>query len=142
MLRSRIGWCDNNHRVISPIKTKSMSIATRQKHHLSPLPLDLALNWAKTKQKTGSVSERSRLGITIDNKLHRDSHTDNVGKTVSRRVFLLLKLWYTVDVDIREMFFNVHSKPHTDYASVVWDSQNDITFPALKSCEVNIFRKN
>ena len=128
------GWCDNNHMSINPIKTKSMSIATRQKHQLSPLPLDLVLNGAKRKQKKNrSVSERSRLGITIDNEPHRDSHTDNVGKTDSRRVFLLLKLWYTVDVDIREMFFNVHSKPHTDDASVVWDSQNDITFSAQKS---------
>ena len=32
-------WCDNNHIVINPIKTKSMTIATRQKHQLSPLPL-------------------------------------------------------------------------------------------------------
>ena len=32
-------WCDNNHMVINPIKTKSMTIATRQKHQLLPLPL-------------------------------------------------------------------------------------------------------
>ena len=37
-------WCDNNHMVINPIKTKSMTIATRQKHQLSPLLLDLVLN--------------------------------------------------------------------------------------------------
>ena len=40
-------WSDNNHMVISPTKTKSMTIATRQKHQLSPLPLDLILNGAK-----------------------------------------------------------------------------------------------
>ena len=28
-------WCDNNHMVINPIKTKSMTSATRQKHQLS-----------------------------------------------------------------------------------------------------------
>ena len=43
-------WCDNNHMVINPTKTKSMTIATRQKHQLSPLPLDLILNGAKTDQ--------------------------------------------------------------------------------------------
>ena len=31
-------WCDNNHMVINPFKTKSMTIATRQKHQLSPFP--------------------------------------------------------------------------------------------------------
>ena len=41
------GWCDNSHMVINPTKTKSMTIATRQKHQLSPLPLDLVLNGAK-----------------------------------------------------------------------------------------------
>ena len=56
-------WCDYNHMVISPIKTKSMTIATRQKHQLSPLPLDLVLNGAKIDQ----VSEHRLLGITIDN---------------------------------------------------------------------------
>ena len=58
-------WCDNNHMVISTIKTKSMTIATRQKHQLSPLPLDLVLNGAKIDE----VSEHRLLGITIDNKL-------------------------------------------------------------------------
>ena len=40
-------WCVNNRVVINPIKTKSMTIATRQKQQLSPLPLDLVLNGAK-----------------------------------------------------------------------------------------------
>ena len=57
--------------VINPIKTKSMKIATRQKHQLLPLPLDLVLNGAKIDQ----VSEHRLLGITIDNKLLWESHT-------------------------------------------------------------------
>ena len=43
-------WCDNNHMVINPIKTKSVTIATRQKHQLSLLPLDLVLNGAEIDQ--------------------------------------------------------------------------------------------
>ena len=81
-------WCDNNHMVISPIKTKSLSIATRQKPQLLPLPLDLVINGAKIDQ----VSEHRLLGITIDKTLPWDLHTNNVSKTVSRRVFLLSKL--------------------------------------------------
>ena len=56
-------WCDNNYMVINPIKTKSMTVATRQKHQLSSLPLDLVLNGAKIDQ----VSEHRLLGINIDN---------------------------------------------------------------------------
>ena len=62
-------WCDNNHMVINPIKTKSMTIANRQKRQLSPLPFDLVLNGAKIDQ----VSEHRLLGMTIDNKLRWNS---------------------------------------------------------------------
>ena len=44
----QVSRCENDHMVINPIKTKSMTIVTRQKHQLSPLPLDLVLNGAKT----------------------------------------------------------------------------------------------
>ena len=56
--------CDNNDMVINPIETKSMTMATRQKHQLSPLPFDLIVCRAKNYQ----VLERRPLGRTIDNK--------------------------------------------------------------------------
>ena len=121
--------CDNNDMVINPIKTKSMTIATRQKHQLSALPLDLVLNEAKIDQ----VSKHRLLGITIDNKLRWDSHTNNVCKTVSRRVFLLSKLRYIVDIDTRKLFFSAHIKPHIDYALVVWDGCSDVPKKRLHS---------
>ena len=96
--------------VINPIKTKSLTTATRRKHQMSPLPLDLVLNGAKIDQ----VSEHRLLGITIDNKLRWDSHANNLCKTISRRVFFLSKLRYIVDIDTRKLFFNAHIKPHID----------------------------
>ena len=115
--------------VINPIKTGSMTIVTRQKHQLSPLPLDLVLNGAKIDQ----VSEHRLLGITIENKLRWDSHITNMCITVSRRVFLLSKLRYVVDIDTRKLFFNAHIKPHIDYASVVWDGCSDVLKKILHS---------
>ena len=100
--------CDNNRMVINLIKTKSMTTATRQKHQLSPLLLNLILNGVKTDQ----MSEHPLLGITTDNKLCWDSHTNNVHKTVSRRVFLLSKLRYIININTRKLFFNAHIKPH------------------------------
>ena len=96
---------------------------------MSPIPLDLVLNGAKIDQ----VSEHRLLGITIDNKLRWDSHINNVCKTASRRVFLLSKLRYIVDIDARKLFFNAHIKPHTDYASVVWDECSDVLKKRLNS---------
>ena len=119
-------WCDNNHMVINRIKTKSMTIATRQKHQLW---LDIVLNGAKIDQ----VSEHRLLDITIDNKLRWDSHTNNVCKTVSRRVFLLSKLRYIVDIATRKLFFNAYIKSHIDYAPVEWDGCSDVLKKRLKS---------
>ena len=105
-----------------------MTIATRQKHQLSPLP-DLVRNGAKIDQ----VSKHRLFGITTHNKLRWDSHINNVCKTVSRRVFLLSKLRYTVDIDTRKLFFNAHIKPHIEYASVVWDGCSHVLNKRLNS---------
>ena len=74
--------------MINPIKTKSMTVATRQKHQLSPLPLDLVLNGAKIDQ----MSEHRPLGITIDNKLRWDSRTNNVWKKEEAKLKLVKAL--------------------------------------------------
>ena len=79
------------------------------------------------------MSEHRLLGITIDNKLSWDSHINNVCKTVSRRVFLLSKLWYIVIIDTRKLFFSAHIKPHIDYASVVWDGCSYVLKKKLNS---------
>ena len=79
------------------------------------------------------MSEHCLLGIIIDNKLRWDSHTNNACKTVSRRIFLLSKLRYIVDVDTRKLFFNAHIKPHVDYVSVMWDGCSDVLKKRLNS---------
>ena len=43
-------WCDNNSTVINPKKTHSMTVATRQKHQLLSLSLDLLLHGVKVEQ--------------------------------------------------------------------------------------------
>ena len=120
--------------VISPKKTHSMTIATRQKHQLLPLSLDLLLHGVKIEQ----VVEHRLLGIIIDNKLRWDTHTDTLCKTLSKRVFLLSKLKYIVDTDTLKLFFNAHIKSHIYYASVVWDAlKKTIKFSTKKSRKAN-----
>ena len=52
-------WCDSISMVINPNKTHSVRIATRQKHQLLPLSLDLLLHGVKVEQ----VAEHRLLGI-------------------------------------------------------------------------------
>ena len=115
-------WCDNNSMVINPEKT----------HQLLPLSLDLLLLGVKVEQ----VAEHRLLGIIIDNKLRWDTHTDTLCKTLPKRVFLLSKLKYIVDIvdtDTLKLFFNAHVKSHIDYASVVWGGCSDALKKRLNS---------
>ena len=43
-------WCDKNAMILHPAKTNSMLLATRQKHQLRPLILNLSLKDNHTEQ--------------------------------------------------------------------------------------------
>ena len=131
-------WCGNNSKVINPKKTHSMTIATRQKHQLLPLSLDLLLHGVKVEQ----VAEHRLLGIIIDNKPWWDTQTETLCKRLSKRVFLLSKLKYIVDTDILKFFFNAHIKSHIDYVSVVWGGCSDALKKTIKFSTKKIRKAN
>ena len=56
-------WCNSNHMLINPVKTKSMVITTQQKHQLSDLSLRLSLDG----QNAENVTEHRLLGLIVDN---------------------------------------------------------------------------
>ena len=110
-------WCRNNSMVINPEKTHSMLIATRQKHQLHPLHLNLSIDRSSITQ----VTKHRLLGVVIDNKLRWDAHVYNLTKRISQKVFLLSKLKYIVNTSSCKLYFNSHIRSHIDYASVIWD---------------------
>lgn len=87
--------CDNNSTVIIQKKIYSMTTTTRQKHQLSPLPLDRMLHGVNIKQ----VTEHQLLGVIIY-KLRWDWHTEALCET------LFKKLRFIVDSDTIKHFFN------------------------------------
>ena len=110
-------WCKENKMVLHPAKTKSMLITTRQKRQLAVPPLKLNLDLEPIEQ----VSERKFLGVTIDDQLNWNAHTDNLCTKLSRNIFLLSKLQDVTDTSCRKLFFHAHVKSHVDYVSNVWD---------------------
>ena len=58
-------WCSANTMLLNPEKTKSMVVATRQKHQRSIPPLRLMLN----SQVIEQVSEHRHLGVILDDQL-------------------------------------------------------------------------
>ena len=61
-------WCDKNAMILHPAKTKSILLATRQKHQLRPLILNLSLKDNHIEQ----VHEHRHLGIIIDDEFSND----------------------------------------------------------------------
>ena len=122
-------WCDQNRMVIHPGKTKSMVLASRQKHQLKPLILKLTFGTNITEQ----VREHRVLEITIDEELKWRAHIDNICKHVARNVFLLGQLRKYVDIGCRKLFFNVHLMAHINYASAVWRNASEVHLKKLNS---------
>ena len=74
-------WCNVNHTLINPVKTKSMIITTRQKHQLSDLSLRLSLDG----QNIQNVTEHRLLGLIVDNKFRWQAHIEHICKSMSKR---------------------------------------------------------
>ena len=115
--------------VLHPAKTKTMLLATRQKHQLRPLNLNLSLKADHTEQ----VHEHRHLGVIIDDEFSWQSHVTYVCKTVSKHLFLLFQLKHFVDTSKRKLFYHAHISSHLTYASTVWDGRSDILFQKLNS---------
>ena len=82
-------WCNVNHMLINPVKTKPVIITTRQKHQLSDLSLRLSLD----SQNIENVTEHRLLDLILDNKLKMASpdHThNNYAKACQENCFFFL----------------------------------------------------
>ena len=73
-------WCNVNHMLINPVKTKSMVITTRQKHQLSDLSPRLSLDG----QNIENVTEHPCL--IVDNKFRWQAQIEHVQKHVKKPV--------------------------------------------------------
>ena len=115
--------------VVHPGKTKSMVLASRQKHQLKPLILNLTLGTNITEQ----VRQHRVLRIATDEELKRQPHIYNICKQVARNLFLLGQLRKYVDIDCRKLFFNAHLMAPTYYASTVWSNASEVHLKKLSS---------
>ena len=108
--------------VIHPGKTKSMVLASRQKHQCKPLMLKLTLGANLIDQ----VCEHGVLGVTLNEELKWQSHIDTVCKKLARNLFLHGQLKHYLSIDCRKMFFNAHLLAHINYASTLWSNASEV----------------
>ena len=120
-------WCDKNAVILHPTKTKSMLLATKQKHQLRPLILNLNLEDNHIEQ----AHEHRHLGIIIDDEFGRRPYITSACKTISKNLYLLSQLKHFIDTSKQKLFYYAHISPHLTYASTVWDGFSDILFHKL-----------
>ena len=98
---------------IHPGRTKSMVIASRQKHQLKPPMLKLTLGTNIIEQ----VCEHRVLGVTLEEELKWQSYTDYVCEQFARNLFSHSQLKRYASMDCRKMFFKAHIPADVNYAS-------------------------
>ncbi len=122
-------WFDKNAMILHPAKTKRMLLATRQKHQLRPLILNLSLKDHHIEQ----VHEHRHLGMIIDDEFSWRPNIISTCKTISKNLYLLSQLKHFVDTSKQKLFYYAHISPHLTYASTVWDGCSDILLHKLNS---------
>eukprot|EP00916_Digyalum_oweni_P024480 GHVL01040461.1.p1 GENE.GHVL01040461.1~~GHVL01040461.1.p1 ORF type:complete len:234 (-),score=-6.72 GHVL01040461.1:355-1056(-) len=115
--------------LVHPIITKSMVIATRQKHQISPLKLNLTIGTQSIEQ----VQQHRVLGVILDCEFKWQAQIQHICKKVAKNVFLLSKLKQYTDKRTLEMFHHAHVMPHINYVSTLWDGSSDVHLKKLDS---------
>ena len=95
-------WCSANAMLLNPEKTKSMVLATRQKHQRGIPPLRLML----TSQVIEQVSEHSYLGVILDDQLKWQAHINSITNAVAINVYLLSRLRHFCNSEACNTFFS------------------------------------
>ena len=93
--------------ILHPAKTKSLLLATGQKHQLRPLHLNLSLKDSYSEQ----VHEQRHLGVIVDDEFSWRPHI--------MKIHLFVLTAHFVDTPKRKLFFHAHISPHLTYASTV-----------------------
>ena len=70
-------WCNTNHMLINPVKTKSVLINTWQKHQLSDLSLRLSLDGQNIENATEHCPLVSLLTANFDGKPRSNTYMQN-----------------------------------------------------------------
>ena len=96
-------WCSANAMLLNPEKTKSMVVATRQKHQRGLPPLCLMLN----SQVIEQVSQHRHLGVILDDQLKWQVHINSITNAVAKNFYLLSRLKHLCNSKACNTFFTL-----------------------------------
>ena len=110
--------------LLNPEKTKSMLVATCQKHQRGLPPLCVMLN----SQVIEQVSEHRHPGVILDDQLKWQAHINSIANAVAKSVYLLSRLRHFCNSEACNTlcFFHAQIMSRINYVSNVWDSCSDV----------------
>jgi len=108
-------WLADNKLVLNQSKTKWLLIGTRQK-----LELSLTTKVELHGKHIDRVSSFCYLGVTLDEHLSWEEHTDSICSKVNKRICLLARIRPYITLKAAKSVYNSIIHPIFTYADTVW----------------------
>ena len=121
--------------LLNPEKTKSMVVATRQKHQRGIPPLRLMFS----SQVIEQISEHRNFGVILDDQFKWQAH-NSITNAVAKNVYLLSRLRHFCNSEACNTFFHAHIMSRINYVSNVWDSCSDVHLKKLKAVHKRVVK--
>ena len=116
-IRRIVEWCINNNMLLNENKTKCMLFTTAQKlSHMEQKYLNLYVKDTKVE----CVTTHKLLGINTDHFLLWNAQVDNICKSLTSKIALLLKIRKFLPLKIRILYFNAYIQPLINYCLTIW----------------------
>ena len=98
-------------------KTELMIIGSRERLNTQCDEVDIRIDDEMIKR----VDRTKSLGLTIDDRLSRSNHVDEICRKVSSAIGALKRIRHFISANTALQIYNALILPHFDYCSPVWD---------------------
>ena len=110
-LSNIITWFRNNSLVVNPDKFQVMFLGVKGKHNLC-----VDINGTEIK----SSKDVKLLGVTIDSKLHFDSHVKNICKKANQKSRALIRIRNYLSLEKAKILCNAYIMSTFSYCPLIW----------------------
>ena len=130
-------WCTENQLTINKSKTKCMLFGRKKFINANPLPIIKIDN-----EQIQYVDSYKYLGVTLDQGLNFNIHTQNIYKLSSHKVYMLSRIHPYITKDAALKIYKSKICPYMDYGDILYtrtfapilDKLQKLQFRAIRIC--------
>ena len=89
-------------------------------HHHSQIQATQVHLYSLSGQNLDHVRSHPYLGVTLDSKLARTTHIDNIAAKVTKSLNFLSRNFHNCPPHVKESAYKIYVRPQLEYASQVW----------------------